>query len=109
AALYKEEAVMTHQAIDPQTYDAQLHDKAQQLEVMLAPFYQRALDIHASPASHYRMRAEFRVWHDGDELYYIMFDPETKEKIRMDEFLPGSHLINRLMPQVIELVKDRKS
>ena len=23
------------------------------------------------------MRAEFRVWHDGDDLYYIMFNQES--------------------------------
>ncbi|QUJ03775.1 hypothetical protein KCP71_04785 [Salmonella enterica subsp. enterica] len=24
------------------------------------------------------MRAEFRLWHDGDDLYHIMFDQQTK-------------------------------
>jgi tRNA (uracil-5-)-methyltransferase len=51
------------------------------------------------------MRAEFRVWHEGDDLYYIMFDKETKQKIRVDQFPPAGTLINRLMPQLISLLK----
>ncbi|WP_256744384.1 hypothetical protein, partial [Cronobacter sakazakii] len=25
-------------------------------------------EVFRSPVSHYRMRAEFRLWHDGDDL-----------------------------------------
>ena len=56
-------------------------------------------------APNYRMRAEFRVWHDGDDLYYIMFDKETREKYRVDQFPAASRLINRLMPLLIETIK----
>jgi len=56
--------------------------------------------VYESEVSHYRMRAEFRVWHEADDSFYIMFNPETKERIRMDEFPVGSALINTLMTQV---------
>ena len=32
------------------------------------------IEVFTSPESNYRMRAEFRVWHEGDDLYHIMFD-----------------------------------
>ena len=51
------------------------------------------------------MRAEFRVWHDGDDLYHIMFDPETKQKIRVDQFLPASELINDAMRVLMERLR----
>ncbi len=51
------------------------------------------------------MRSEFRVWHEGDDLFYIMFDQATKAKIRVDQFPPASALINQLMPQLIAALK----
>jgi tRNA (uracil-5-)-methyltransferase len=62
--------------------------------------------VFRSPVSHYRMRAEFRLWHDGDDLYHIMFDQQTKSRIRVDTFPAASELINQLMAAVIEGVRD---
>ena len=39
--------------------------------------------VYESEVSHYRMRAECRVWHEADDSFYIMFNPETKERIRV--------------------------
>ncbi|MDN7128181.1 tRNA (uridine(54)-C5)-methyltransferase TrmA [Pseudidiomarina sp. 1APR75-33.1] len=96
---------MTHLAVQPEDYQQQLADKQERLQGMLAPYTDAELDVFASPALHYRMRAEFRVWHEGDDLYYIMFDPETREKIRMDSFPAGSKLINALMAELITQIK----
>jgi tRNA (uracil-5-)-methyltransferase len=54
-------------------------------------------ECHPSPAEYYRMRAEFRVWHEGDDSFYIMFNPEDREKVRIDHFPVGNRLINDLM------------
>ena len=48
------------------------------------------------------MRAEFRIWHDGDDLYHCMYAPATKEIIRVDQFPTASRLINQLMPMLLE-------
>jgi len=96
---------MTHKAIDPKDYAPQLQAKQQRLRDMLAPYYQDDLTTFASPPMHYRMRAEFRVWHDGDALDYIMFDPDTKSRITIDRFLPGSEVMNQLMQALIPLIK----
>ena len=58
-----------------------------------------------SEVEHYRMRAEFRVWHDGDDLYYIMFNQETRERYRVDSFPPASAGINTLMPVLISKLR----
>ncbi|PYE32413.1 tRNA (uracil-5-)-methyltransferase [Idiomarina fontislapidosi] len=98
---------MTYKTIDTAEYPAQFADKAKRLAALLSPYYKGELDLHESPRSHYRMRAEFRVWHEQDDLYYIMFNPETREKIRMDQFVPGSELINTLMTAVRDYVIDK--
>ncbi|MCE0559367.1 tRNA (uridine(54)-C5)-methyltransferase TrmA [Motilimonas sp. E26] len=91
--------------IQPELYQQQLESKASQLTAQFASFNPPSLEVFDSPAQHYRSRCEFRVWHEGDDLYYIMFDQATKAKIRVDQFGPGSELINRLMPELIALIK----
>ena len=65
------------------TYQDQLQAKADTLTSLLSPFYKQALDVYPSPEQHYRMRAEFRVWHDGDDLYYIMFNKKFRGNLRV--------------------------
>jgi tRNA (uracil-5-)-methyltransferase len=56
-------------------------------------------EIHASPPRHYRQRAEFRLWHQGHDAFYAMFDPANpREPLRVDAFPPASRRINALMP-----------
>ncbi|RUO73777.1 tRNA (uridine(54)-C5)-methyltransferase TrmA [Idiomarina seosinensis] len=98
---------MTYKAIDPSDYEQQLRRKAETIAERFKEIGVAQFDTYRSEPIHYRMRAEFRVWHEGDDLYYIMFNPETREKIRKDEFLPGSQLINQLMQAVREFVLDK--
>ena len=52
------------------------------------------------------MRAEFRLWHEGDDLYYAMFDPQhPKTPRRVEEFPIASTIIQRAMPELLRLVK----
>ncbi len=94
--------------IDPDNYEHQLEQKAKHLKQEFAPFQAPELEVFPSPKQHYRMRAEFRVWHQGEDLYYIMFDKETKQKIRIDEFGPAGALINHLMPVLINALRNNE-
>ncbi len=92
-------------------YQTQLDQKADDLHQLMSEFSSPEsplpeLEIHPSPPQHYRMRAEFRVWHDGSDLYYIMFDQATKQKFRVDQFPVATEDINRLMPILIDIVKN---
>ena len=60
------------------------------------------------PTSHYRMRAEFRIWHDKGDFYHIMFDQGTLQRYRVDEFPIACELINRMMKALLPLLKRRK-
>lgn len=92
---------MTPETLPIEHYEAQLEEKVERLKAMMAPFDAPPPAVFRSPASHYRMRAEFRVWHDGDDLYHIMFDQHTKQRIRVNQFPAASELINRLMPALL--------
>ncbi|MCE0802644.1 tRNA (uridine(54)-C5)-methyltransferase TrmA [Buttiauxella sp. S04-F03] len=97
---------MTPEHLPIELYDAQLAEKVARLQSMMAPFAAPAPEVFRSPVSHYRMRAEFRIWHDEDDLYHIMFDQETKQRIRVNSFPAASELINALMPAMLDGVRD---
>ncbi|OAQ13776.1 tRNA (uracil-5-)-methyltransferase [Bibersteinia trehalosi Y31] len=86
-------------------YPDLLAKKTEKLTALLAPFSSPALEVFASETSHFRMRAEFRVWHDNGDLYHIMFDQETKQRYRVDEFPIASQLINRMMKAILAEIK----
>ncbi|WP_027251543.1 tRNA (uridine(54)-C5)-methyltransferase TrmA [Photobacterium halotolerans] len=95
--------------INPATYQAQLDEKAERIQALFADVDTPELEVFASPAQHYRMRAEFRVWHEGEDLYYIMFNQETREKYRVDQFPQASRLINDLMPLLVDAMKPNRA
>jgi len=96
---------MTPENLPIEQYDDQLAEKTARLTAMMSPFNAPQPDVFRSPVSHYRMRAEFRVWHDEGDLYHIMFDQQTKARVRVDQFPTASELINRLMPVLISAIK----
>ena len=50
-------------------YSELLQKKTEKLTALLQPFNAPEIAVFDSPTSHYRMRAEFRIWHDkGDFL-----------------------------------------
>ncbi|MBN6367240.1 MULTISPECIES: tRNA (uridine(54)-C5)-methyltransferase TrmA [Providencia] len=89
-------------------YEQQLVEKTDRLKAMMAPFNAPEPEIFSSPTSHYRMRAEFRIWHEGDDLFHIMFNKETKERIRIDQFPVASQLINDMMAALLPLIKQNE-
>lgn len=92
--------------VNPNQYQAQLEEKVSRLTDMFQAYQVPELEVFESPQQHYRMRAEFRIWHEGDDMYYIMFNQETREKYRVDQFPAASRLINDLMPLLIDAMKD---
>ena len=91
--------------IDTTQYDAQLNEKEQRITEQFQRFGVKQLEVFSSEPINYRQRAEFRVWHDGDDLFHIMFDQQTKDKIRVDTFDPAAPLVGEIMQVMIENLK----
>ncbi|WP_318490181.1 tRNA (uridine(54)-C5)-methyltransferase TrmA [Photobacterium leiognathi] len=100
---------MTSTILNTADYQQQLDEKAERIQNIFADFDTPELEVFASPAEHYRMRAEFRVWHESEDLFYIMFNQETREKYRVDQFPAASRLINDLMPMLVDAIKPIKA
>ena len=77
-------------------YREQLKQKEQRVSGLLAPFYQGDLEVFDSPTDHYRARAEFRIWHEGERCDYAMGNIEKKGAISIEE-----------CPKVIEPIEKR--
>ena len=100
---------MTPEQLPIEQYDAQLEEKVVRLQTLMTPFTTMDVEVFRSPVSHYRMRAEFRIWHDGDDLYHIIFDQQTRQRIRVDSFPAASELINSLMPKLMDAIRDNRA
>lgn len=89
--------------VDPTRYAAQLEAKVQRFTAEFAALSPPPPQIFESPPQHYRLRAEFRIWHEGDSLDYVMFDPDApRVPIAITEFPTAAQSINRLMPLLRE-------
>ncbi len=87
---------------DPDNYQALLAEKLAQFKLAFAPFAIPEPEVFPSAPEHYRLRAEFRVWHRGDDLHYAMFDPENPRQPVMVEYFPmAAESICGLMPRLI--------
>ncbi|MDR9469277.1 tRNA (uridine(54)-C5)-methyltransferase TrmA [Marinospirillum sp.] len=98
--------------VTPDLYPQLLDAKAQRLRERFQAFNPPELEVFASPPSHYRMRTEFRVWHEGEDIFYIMFevgeDPKKdRRQVRMDDYPVASEAINELMPRLLDAIRDR--
>jgi len=91
---------MTH--YNSTAYDAQLAEKIAIFKQDFAEFNLPAIEVFTSPVKHFRMRAEFRIWHKGPISSYCMFsDDEFKRPYDITEFPIGSELMNRLMSELM--------
>ncbi len=69
------------------------------------------LDLHVnpsvvkSPQIHYRNRAEFRIWHDGEKIDYAL-NSVKKKPLSIDECYKVDKNIAKLMPQLLQKISE---
>lgn len=88
---------------DPNQYAAQLADKKARLSALMAPFPSPPLEVFTSPPLHYRLRAEFKLWHEDDRSHYAVFTKGPGEAPDFLERFPvASTVINDTMPRLLD-------
>ncbi|MGQ9425163.1 tRNA (uridine(54)-C5)-methyltransferase TrmA [Gilvimarinus sp. F26214L] len=88
---------------DPNHYAAQLARKEQAFADLLKPFEMPPVEVFDSPPLHYRVRAEFKIWHEGDRSHYAVFDKGAGEPPTfVDDFPVASRRITEVMPSLLE-------
>lgn len=89
-------------------YQRQLFAKHQQLHALLRPFSAPKIRIYPSPEKHYRMRAEFRIWRDDEQLFYAMSRGgalTAQNIVRLHNFPPAYITIDRCMPLLLDALR----
>ncbi|MDX1677031.1 tRNA (uridine(54)-C5)-methyltransferase TrmA [Arsukibacterium sp.] len=89
----------------PADYESQLATKKALLQDLFAAYALPDISLYRSEPQHFRQRAEFRIWHDGDDIYHAMFDPQTKQKVRIDYFPVAAKLIADFMPVLLSKIQ----
>lgn len=87
----------------PHQYKKQLAEKLAMTSAEFKPLAPPEIEVFPSPDSHFRMRAEFKIWHSARKVVYAMYEPgKYKQAIVIENFSIGSTTIGRLMPILIE-------
>ena len=90
------------------TYQQQLDAKVARITAQFSNYNPPSLEVFSSAEHNFRMRAEFRIWHTEDDMFYAMFERDAdnqKQVIRIDEFPIADKSINALMPVLLNELK----
>lgn len=101
-----ESALSINPELDP-TYEAQLEAKHERLSVLLSEFYTASIELYRSRPTHYRNRAEFGVWHEGDQWHYTMMLPDdqgVKQRTYLKQLSVADESINQAMSRLAVLI-----
>ncbi len=87
----------------PEQYQSLLQEKIDLTRSEFNSFIANSeIKVFPSPAEHFRMRAEFRIWHQDGVAYYAMYEPgKYKQPVILDKFTIGSVVICDAMPEVL--------
>lgn len=97
---------MSLPSIDPASYTKQLDDKLARFKRQFADLDLPEPIVAPSASLHYRLRAEFRIWHMGERVEYAMFDPDDpKRPVVIDQFAAAVGIIHETMPRLRERLK----
>jgi tRNA (uracil-5-)-methyltransferase len=89
-------------------YEGQLSKKAAGIKAMFAPLYGGGFDIARSADSHYRSRAEFKVWHVGDTMHYAMNSLDRDGVVLLEECPMVNGAIGALMWPLLDAVSEKE-
>lgn len=96
---------------DPANYSVYLQQKIERVSNMLkrailstphgadSGIEQVNIEVYPSIPEHYRMRAEFAIYHNGDHIEYVMYEKEgkTRKSIIIQDFPSCTESINKAM------------
>lgn len=91
---------------DPLAYQQQLDTKVEHFKKLMtkAGVEIPELTVYSSAPFGFRMRAEFRIWHEQGQAYFAMNKPGEKRPYIIDNFPIGAALINQLMPKILSAI-----
>ncbi|KHG33683.1 tRNA (uridine(54)-C5)-methyltransferase TrmA [Sulfurospirillum sp. MES] len=86
-------------------YEDQIISKKEAITTLFESLYQGSFDFFPSQDSHYRSRAEFRLWKEGDTLSYAMGAADKKSTLCIDACPKVDLKIAVLMPELLKAIE----
>ena len=89
-------------AFQPDCYEDLLARKTSALRPSFEALDAPEPEIVGSPREGFRLRVEFRLWHEGERMFYAMFRPGApKQPIPIERFPIAAPAIQQLMPKLL--------
>lgn len=92
-----------------ENYQQDFLAKKAHIKASFAEFNEANFEAFTSDYKNYRQRAEFRIWHQDDDIYHLMFDTSASDNkpkhIRLENFAPATEIINKTMVAIIPELK----
>ena len=89
-------------------YDSQLQSKKELNQQRFASLYQGDITVFQSLEEQYRARSEFKIWHDGDEIYYAMNHQQKGKVVFVDKCPQVNEHIGALMPKLLQAIQKKE-
>lgn len=86
-------------------YNEQLEQKKVKIEDSFKEFGIKNIDIIKSQDSHYRSRAEFRIWREGESIFYAMNKADKKGLLTINSCKIVDKNIFNLMPKLLDSLR----
>lgn len=92
---------------DPSQYSQQLADKLGALQAAFSQFQLPEVQVFSSPPLYFRHRADFAVWHEGNNSHFAVFpDGRAQGPTYVDQFPIASQRINELMTKLLPAIEN---
>jgi len=90
-------------------YKEQIEQKLQTIKSEFNEFYSGDIAVFTSNGANFRDRAEFRVWHEEEKLFYAMNGFEKKKIVKIDECHIVNSKISALMPKLLRFIEKNET
>lgn len=100
---------MTDDQYSAENYQQQLNDKIETYKATVANVDFPEIAIFPSQPLGFRMRAEFRIWHEDGRAHYAMNRPGEKRPYIINQFPIGGPKITSLMTPLLEAINNSAS
>jgi tRNA (uracil-5-)-methyltransferase len=97
---------MTDNQYSAEHYQQQLNNKVDTYRTTVADLDFPKIRVFPSQPLGFRMRAEFRIWHEDGQAHYAMNRPGEKRPYIIDQFPIGGPLITALMTPLLDAINN---
>lgn len=97
---------MTDTQYSAEQYQQQLNNKVDTYKATVTDLDFPEIQVFQSKPLGFRMRTEFRIWHEDGRAHYAMNHPGEKRPYIINQFPIGGPLITELMTPLLEAIND---